>query len=659
MIQYKKIINILLIQFLFAFSMTGSAQILNIDEYSEVYSLGTLSFVLIDTSGTLTFEEVRTEEYQSQFKASTSETLNYGVTPHVIWLKVSIRNQAADPSAEWLLALDYALFDYLSFFQKNPADEWVDQNTGDQTLFRERPIPNRNFVFSTYLPTNETKDLYLRFQTSGSMQINPKLYRERQFLRKSTRSEILYGLFYGGVLIIILYNLFLFFSLKDWSYLSYCLFIFVTTFLQATYSGHVNEYFLGNNLYWANQIIPITMVLVPVFIALFAILFLKTKVFTPLWHKVLIGVILVSVIHLILCFFLPTSKAISIAGLINTLSQFIVITVGIISYRKGNKAARFYIIAWSILILTGLMSAFRLFGIIPNNFFTVHGVRFGIWLEAILLSLALADKYNLFRKEKELAQERLLKMQEGTNRMLEEKVRNRTAELAQTNEKLSETLQKVDEERQKSDELLLNILPAETAAELKEKGHSSPKQYHLATVLFTDFKNFTRLAEVLPPEKIIEVLDICFLAFDEICERNNIEKIKTIGDSYMAAGGVPVANVTNPIDAVKAALEIQEWMAEWDQEKYTIPGQKWEVRIGVHSGPVMAGVVGKNKFAYDIWGKTVNVASRMESSGVVNHVTISKETYERVNAHFDCEYKGKVRAKNLGETEVYWVNGYK
>ena len=127
----------------------------------------------------------------------------------------------------------------------------------------------------------------------------------------------------------------------------------------------------------------------------------------------------------------------------------------------------------------------------------------------------------------------------------------------------------------------------------------------------------------------------------------------------MAAGGLPIPNATNPIDAVKAALEIQEWMNNWDQSKYVIDHLKWELRIGIHSGPVMAGVVGKNKFAYDIWGDTVNIASRMESAGEIGKISISKRTFELVKDFFSCEYRGKVHAKNIGAIDSYWVLGVK
>ena len=213
----------------------------------------------------------------------------------------------------------------------------------------------------------------------------------------------------------------------------------------------------------------------------------------------------------------------------------------------------------------------------------------------------------------------------------------------------------IENEKDRSDKLLLNILPFETAEELKEKGSATPKQYSMVSVLFTDFKGFTSIAEKLTPEQLVEELNHCFLEFDLIIDKHNLEKIKTIGDSYMCAGGIPVANTTNPIDVVRAGLEIQEYMNRLKSERYANGQDCWELRVGIHTGKVIAGVVGKNKFAYDIWGDAVNVASRMESSGAPGKVNISGDTYELVKDIFTCEYRGKVKAKNKGEIDMYFV----
>lgn len=213
----------------------------------------------------------------------------------------------------------------------------------------------------------------------------------------------------------------------------------------------------------------------------------------------------------------------------------------------------------------------------------------------------------------------------------------------------------ISQEKKRSEDLLLNILPYEVAQELMEKGHSEAKLIDDATVLFTDFKDFTLFGEQLSPQELVAELDICFREFDRIMSKHGIEKIKTVGDCYMAAGGLPVANKTHVGDVIGAALDIQKFVKELQIERAKEGKEGFEVRIGIHTGPVVAGIVGSKKFAYDIWGDTVNTASRMESAGVVGEINISGETYAKCKDRFACEYRGKVAAKNKGEVDMYLV----
>jgi len=210
-------------------------------------------------------------------------------------------------------------------------------------------------------------------------------------------------------------------------------------------------------------------------------------------------------------------------------------------------------------------------------------------------------------------------------------------------------------EKQKSDDLLLNILPEEVANELKEKGSADAKQFEMVTVMFTDFKGFTQISEKLTPSQLVEEIHICFKAFDAIIERHNIEKIKTIGDAYMCAGGLPVSNETHAEDIVNAALEIRQFMQEHVAQKRKANQEVFEIRIGIHTGPVVAGIVGIRKFAYDIWGDTVNIASRLESSGEAGKINISGGTFDYVKDKFVCTHRGKIEAKNKGQIDMYFV----
>ncbi|MCU0401668.1 MAG: GAF domain-containing protein [Algoriphagus sp.] len=221
---------------------------------------------------------------------------------------------------------------------------------------------------------------------------------------------------------------------------------------------------------------------------------------------------------------------------------------------------------------------------------------------------------------------------------------------------VNERTQQLEAEKQKSDALLLNILPREVATELMANGQAAARMYENVSVMFIDIKNFTTVAQSMSPDHLVQNLHLFFTKFDEIMEEFGLEKIKTIGDAYMAAGGIPTPSEDHPVRMVQAGLKMLEAVKGYNQTRENIEQAPFEIRIGIHSGPVVAGVVGTKKFAYDIWGDTVNIASRMESNSEPGKINISEDHYKVIADQFECEYRGEIPVKNKGMMHMYFVN---
>lgn len=260
-----------------------------------------------------------------------------------------------------------------------------------------------------------------------------------------------------------------------------------------------------------------------------------------------------------------------------------------------------------------------------------------------------SDITELKEKEKELYEQNIKMLQitenlEAANTLLEKQ-----------RDEINEKKQLIEEEQEKSERLLLNILPFEVARQLKSKGRAGTRFYKHVSVMFADFKGFSKLSKQLEPKTLVSYLDNYFIRFDEIVGTHYLEKIKTIGDAYMCAGGLPLRNNSNPVDSVLAGLEIQQFMSEVNTQNIENGNPIWELRIGIHTGSVVAGVVGKKKFAYDVWGDTVNIAARLQERGEVGKVNVSGDTYELIKDYFEIEYRGKIEAKNVGKIDMYFV----
>ena len=226
--------------------------------------------------------------------------------------------------------------------------------------------------------------------------------------------------------------------------------------------------------------------------------------------------------------------------------------------------------------------------------------------------------------------------------------------LYRRNRFISKTKAIIEEEKNRSENLLLNILPEETAQELKEHGKVEAVKFDEVTVLFTDFVKFSTIAESTDPKQLVKSIDYYFQKFDAIGEKYGLEKIKTIGDAYMTAGGLPTPDPNHAKNVVHAAQEIVEMVNNSMNEDNDL--HHFEIRVGIHSGPVVAGIVGTKKWQYDIWGDTVNIASRMESNSLPGKVNISETTYNRIKNEFNCEFRGEIEAKNRGKLKMYFLS---
>ena len=224
---------------------------------------------------------------------------------------------------------------------------------------------------------------------------------------------------------------------------------------------------------------------------------------------------------------------------------------------------------------------------------------------------------------------------------------------------LKEAFDNLHKEKMRSDKLLLNILPEEVAEELKQTGTSKARHFGSATVMFIDIRNFTTISQTLSPDELVSEIDFLFRGFDEIIRQHNVEKIKTIGDAYMCATGIPVADPDHAEHMAVAAFEILDFMEKHKKERQKENKIYFEIRIGINSGALVAGIVGSSKFAYDIWGDTVNTAARMEQSGEVGKINISGNTYLLLKDKYNFTHRGKIFAKNKGEIDMYFMGSKK
>ncbi len=474
------------------------------------------------------------------------------------------------------------------------------------------------------------------FDSRGAPETGAIAYRCRSF------SD---GLLTGLILSLATYNLALFIYIHDRTHLIFALY----GILAALYALSVKDYFLV--LFWPawprwDSIFSwiLVMVTLQVFIG-FTQRFLCTAENVPRGHRWLSLLAVLLVVGPMLgapIIGLGWRQQAIIWNTSLALIVFVtVIVLASICHRRGYGPARAYLAGHTLFCIGGFCYGLSVLELVPGQVWLSDMAQVGIVFQVAFFSLGIADR--IARLKRHLAEKEVEKVRfeqelvNAKNRELEQRVAVRTAELQQKQEE--------------TERLLYNILPREVARELRLHGQTTPRRHEEVSILFADFVGFTVIVGTIPPKKLLDELNSIFGAFDDIVVRHGLEKIKTIGDAYQAVAGLPQWRPDHAVVSVCAALE----MISFIEARNRNSAIKWRIRIGIHSGTVVAGVVGKRKFTYDIWGDAVNIAARMETAAQPGRVNISAYTYDLVRGHFHCDYRGKIEVKGKGSIDMYHV----
>jgi len=642
------------------FSLFAQNQIVEIGQGEKEINVVNISY-LEDEAGSIPLEDLSNQSFLPL--SGNEETLK--TTTEVYWIKFAMKNSSSTDQ-EWVMDFGSTLWGTIDLYEKNENDGWsAIGKTGRLTPFNSRNYPKAQQGYFVHVFSSGVQNEFLaRLDARGvqSFTYGPKVPQLKVLKRslsdqRDTNRKFWTGVFGAIFLYMFVYHLFVYFSTREQRYLYYLALIFTYFYLTLNNSGYLVSVLAGfeNFPFYQDGLAAFVSTLTGIFTFQFTRILLDTKEHLPFWDKVLKIIIIILVVTLVGQFVLKPVFGPLVPLLV--LVQYLCLTiVGVLSMIRKIPSGFYYFIAFIFSILGVVYFVLSSVGAVPfPEFGILYGAPLGWTLEILFFAFALVNVINILRKRTEESQSKYIGqlkenelLQTKANRELEAKVKERTVELQHQHDLLKK-------EKENSDDLLLNILPAATADELKLTGKATPKFYDQVAVLFTDFKDFSLIAEEISADELVEQLDRCFQQFDDFVVQHQLEKIKTIGDSYMCAGGLAENDPDAVLKTVKVALEIKKFMDAWNLERKVAGKRPWEIRIGIHTGPLTSGVVGKKKFAFDIWGDTVNIASRMESTGEPGKVNVSKTTWDLVQNHFEGTYRGKIKAKNKGEIEMFYV----
>jgi class 3 adenylate cyclase len=618
---------------------------LRIDPASSEVDLASVSWVLEDPEGKMTLADVQQAGNASRFQHRPP---NIGISPSAFWLRFTLISTAAKPHV-WWLNTDNRILQEIALFVPDEHGVMQRQNASSKRPFAERPLATAYFVFPVSLQPQKETVVYLRVRSTGmfGVTIAPRLWQPEAYRVMENKQTIQWLIYLGIAGALGLFNLMLGFSIKDNIYFLYAASTVVIVWVVSSGIGGFGsayQYFWPDAPVFEQSAWILSLLGIALFPIIFVISFTKLRLNMPRMYIFLVAcmltlciidigqvgaVLLASPEHAWLL-----QKLYIFTALVNgAMYGGVSISLCWLAWQK-NRQAQFLGVAWLPMLVVATLWSLDAF---VGRQFNIALVLWASAFELILMSLALADGFNQEKRAKEMLQAAAVEVLRRSEAELEERVAIRTMQL-----ELEQTHTK---------ELLYNILPVDIATELSATGGVNSARHDSVSILFTDFVDFTRTVSTMPFEQIVSELNEIFAAFDDITDTCGVEKIKTIGDAYMAVAGLPKPCGDHAHRCVRAALLMMDYLHQRNQKAAI----KWALRVGIHSGPVVAGVVGKRKFAFDIWGDAVNIAARMESASENGRVNVSAYTSHLIQNEYQCQYRGKLNVKSMGEVDMYFV----
>ncbi len=617
-------------------------------QHPKEVELNRVALVLIDSTNTAQMEDVR--RLLPKRGKQVNGQVNFGVSPYTFWYAFTLFNHDTVSVSRLFVIEDYFLEEIETYLISN--DSLCKTLKGGCVVpFSQREILNRYTAHRINLQPHETLQVMVKVKTRLTMSVPLRLWQEDAFIYSDSLSQIPMWLYYGVALGLFAYNLFIWLTLRSRTYLLYLLYILHISAFLFWGSNGLGFQFFSFSVESSFRLIMYLGIMSMALVSLLTIAFLDLRNVLPRWNTVVTICARVLMVLALSAWVLPIPLVRDVGNPATGLLALLCGAVAVRSLWLGHTPAKYFAAGWIVFLFVTVLFVLQDEGIIEWYFIGQYGAQFGSAFEMILFSIALASRIRVLEKDRTEAREELLYTSQAlilslqeSEKTLELKVAERTKNLQEANERLNVQSQQIqlvnsilqeqnlalDDSRSQIERLMLNILPRAIFMRLQAGEKRIADKIESATVLFADIVNFTDISSKTPPVELVAILDTLFSKFDELAEKYHVEKIKTIGDAYMVVGGLADSEKSHTLAIALLAIEMQQCITK-TASSLGIP--EVSLRIGIHTGEVVAGVIGTKKFAYDLWGDTVNTASRMESHGEPGKIHISESVFQALHLH--------------------------